>query len=62
MRFEVAFPGPEGRISNPFSKAAKAGYAPKDSKFIVLDLGPEAADVRAARHRRAAGDILSTWF
>jgi len=31
MHFEVAFPGPEECISNPFSKAAKARYAPKDS-------------------------------
>ena len=35
-RFEVTFLGPEECISNPFSKAAKAGHAPKDSKLIVL--------------------------
>ena len=45
MRFEVAFPGPEECISNPFSTSAKARCAPKDSKLIVLDLGPEASDV-----------------
>jgi len=62
MRFEVAFPGPEECISNPFSTSAKARCAPKDSKLIVLDLGPEAADVTMADGLVRGEDAVGSSF